>query len=163
MESPASRQRSSNLAKLVEAVLGNRHSDSLSRFLPPDAWEVLATYISRRTIEQGKVLIGQGTLDRTVFIVETGMLRVQYLKADAELEIAQLGPGAVIGEGAFFSDIPRNATVQATQDSTLWELTPDKFRALSKDDPPMALTVAMALGAVLATRMLDISKKVAVT
>ena len=152
-----------DLTRLVEAVSVNQAVDSLSRFLAPEMWDVLAGCLAPRRLEQGSVLIGQGTIDRTVFLVESGMLRVQYLKPDAELEIALLGPGSVVGEGAFFSNIPRNATVQATQPSVLWALTPVRFNELAKSDSASALTIAMALGAILSTRMLDISRKVSIT
>lgn len=152
-----------DISRLLEAVAGNKGDDTLGRFMPDKAWEVLAHYLSPEKVERGHVLIAQGALDRTLYFVESGVLRVHYGSRNGELQIALLGPGAVVGEGSFFSQIPRNATVQATQAATLWALTPSRFDSLSKKDPVTALALSMALGAVLSTRMLDVSRKIAVT
>ena len=91
------------------------------------------------------------------------MTEVSFTDAAAARDVSVLGPGSVVGEGSFFSEIERNATVQATQPSVLWALTPGKFSALSKQDPPTALALSMALGAVLSTRMLDVARKISIT
>ena len=148
---------------LVAAVNANKSDDTLGRFMPERAWQVLSEYLSQNTVERGHVLIAEGALDRTLYFVESGILRVHYGSRNGELLIALVAPGSVVGEGSFFSEVPRNATVQATQPCVLWELTPGQFATLSKKDPETALALAMALGAVLATRMLDVSRKIAVT
>jgi CRP/FNR family cyclic AMP-dependent transcriptional regulator len=152
-----------DIGQLVSAVMANKSDDTLGRFMPASAWNVLAYYLSQDKVDRGHVLIAQGALDRTLYFVESGVLRVHYGTTNAGLQIALLGPGSVVGEGSFFSQIQRNATVQATQPGVLWSLTPARFDTMSKKDPATALSLAMALGAVISTRMLDVSRKVAVT
>ncbi len=125
-----------DVSRLLDAIASNKSDDTLSRFMPPAAWSVLAGYLSKETIERGHVLIAQGALDRTLYFVESGVLRVHYASRNGEMNIALLGPGAVVGEGSFFSEIPRNATVQATQSCTLWGLTPERFATMSKRTRP---------------------------
>ena len=105
----------------------------------------------------------QGALDRTLYFIEKGSLRVHYGDQAGQVHVATLGAGAVVGEGAFFSHIERNATVQALEPSRVWGLTPERFDQLSKEHTAVALSLSMTLGAILSTRMLDISKRVAVT
>jgi CRP-like cAMP-binding protein len=152
-----------DISRLVAAVSANKSDDTLGRFMTEPAWAVLSEYLARDEVERGQVLISQGSLDRTLYFVESGMLRVHYGSRSGEMHIALLGPGAVVGEGAFFSQIQRNATVQATQPGVLWALTPQRFEHLSRKHPTTALALSMALGAVLSTRMLDVSRKIAVT
>ncbi len=152
-----------DISRLIEAIASNKSDDTLGRFMPPAAWDVLAGYLSKEKVERGHVLIAEGALDRTLYFIETGVLRVHYGGRNGDMNIALLGPGAVVGEGSFFSEIPRNATVQATQSATVWGLNPERFATLSKKDSVTALALAMALGAVLSTRMLDVSRKIAVT
>jgi CRP-like cAMP-binding protein len=152
-----------DLRRLLEAVAATQSDDTLGRFMPAKAWDLLAQHLSQEKVERGHVLIAQGALDRTLYFVESGVLRVHYAGRNGEMNIALLGPGSVVGEGSFFSEIPRNATVQATQPSVLWTLTPERFDKLAKKDPVTALSLSMALGAVLSTRMLDMSRKIAVT
>ena len=152
-----------NLTRLIEAVNANKSDDTLGRFMTARAWNVLANYLSLEKVERGHVVMAQGALDRALYFVESGVLVVHYGTRNAEVQIALLGPGSVVGEGAFFSEIPRNATVQAKQPAVLWCLTPDRFRTLAKNETDTALALAMALGAVLSTRMSDIARKIAIT
>ncbi|HSV36543.1 MAG TPA: cyclic nucleotide-binding domain-containing protein [Ramlibacter sp.] len=152
-----------DIARLMDAVAGNRADDTLGRFMKPEAWDILALYLSQEKIERGHVLIAQGALDRTLYFVESGVLRVHFAARNGDLQLALIGPGSVVGEGSFFSEIARNATVQATQTCVLWALTPERFAQMSKKDPVTALALSMALGAVLSTRMLDVSRKISVT
>jgi CRP-like cAMP-binding protein len=56
----------------------------------------------------------------------------------------------------------RSASVSAYSDCKVWVLSPADFDKLSHDNASVALAVSMALGTILATRMLDISKRLAV-
>jgi CRP/FNR family cyclic AMP-dependent transcriptional regulator len=155
--------RKADLSKLVAAVETNKGDDTLARFLKPQAWDVLAEYLSMDEVERGHILIAQGALDRTLYFLESGVLRVHRGHSNSQLQLAVLGPGSVVGEGSFFSEIERNATVQATQPSVVWSLTPQRFEAMSKAHPAAALALSMALGAVLSSRMLDVSRRITIT
>jgi CRP/FNR family transcriptional regulator, cyclic AMP receptor protein len=163
MELPFFKVGDQDISRLVEAITTNKSDDTLGRFMPAAAWQVLSQYLTLEKVEKGHVVMSQGALDRTLYFVESGVLRVHYEGRGGDMMIALLGPGSVVGEGAFFSQIPRNATVQATQSAFLWALTPKRFEQLSKKDPVTALALSMALGAVISTRMLDVARKIAVT
>jgi CRP-like cAMP-binding protein len=152
-----------DLRRLAEAVRSNSSDDTLGRFLPEATWDVLANYLSEEKVDRGHILMAQGALDRTLYFVESGVLRVHRGRQNSELQLAILGPGSVVGEGAFFSHVERNATVQATQPCVLWALTPRKFEKMSKEHPAAALGLAMALGAVVSTRMLHVARKISIT
>ena len=68
-----------------------------------------------------------------------------------------------MGEGAFFSELERNATVQASLPSRVWSLTVSKFAKIRKERPELALSLAMALGATISTRMLDVTRRASIT
>jgi len=152
-----------DVSKLVAVIAANTRDDTLNRFLPEEAWPILADYLAPEDIQRGHVLMSQGALDRTLYFIETGSLRVHYGDKAGQVHVATLGAGSVVGEGAFFSHIERNATVQALEPSRVWGLTPERFDQLSKQHTQVALSLSMTLGAILSTRMLDISKRVAVT
>lgn len=155
--------RKADLGRLIEAVNTNSSDDTLARFLPASAWGVLAEYLTQEKVERGHVLIAQGALDRTLYFLESGILRVHRGHNNAELQLAILGPGSVVGEGAFFSHIERSATVQATQPCVLWALTPRRFEQMAREHPQAALSLSMSLGAVVSTRMLHVSRKISIT
>ena len=163
MDLPFLKPTKHDLSRLVAAVRANKSDETLARFMPDAAWAALSTHLSPEKIDRGHVLMAQGALDRTLYFVESGALRVHFANDKGQVLLAVIGAGAVVGEGSFFSQIERNATVQAVQPSVLWELTPQSFQAMSKKDPANALALSMALGAVLSTRMLDVSRKISVT
>lgn len=151
-----------DLSALVAAIARNKDG-ALGRFLEGYRWTVLAEYVRPLSIGRGQVLIGQGDSDRKIYFLESGDLQVD-VKSDAGLvRVALLGPGSVVGEGSFFSHLARSATVVAYTDAKVWELSPKDFESLSHAHPGVALALSTALGAVLATRLLDLSRRLAIT
>jgi CRP-like cAMP-binding protein len=147
---------------LVAAIARNTEEVGLSKFLEPYRWSVLARFVKPAQLQRGHLLIAQGDTDRKLFFVESGNLKVD-MKTDAGLvHLAVLGPGTVVGEGGFFSHSARNASVSVYSDCKVWEMTPAQFTELSRDHPGVALSLTLALGAVLAGRTLDLTQRVAV-
>ena len=85
------------------------------------------------------------------------------LQSAGRVHLAIVNAGSAVGEGGFFSQMPRNATVQAVGDCRLWNLTHIRFTELSQKLPRVALALAMGLGAVLTRRMTDRRKRISVT
>jgi CRP-like cAMP-binding protein len=137
--------------------------DAVPLNLNDGQWPQLANYLQPVALQQGQVLIEQGVKDRTVYFVESGTLTVHYEDSRERVRIAVVGSGSLLGEGAFFSHLPRSATVHAGSDCRLWCLTPLRFRELSTRHPEIALDVSVAMAAVLARRMYNRPKRVAVT
>jgi CRP-like cAMP-binding protein len=112
---------------------------------------------------QGQVLIEQNAQDRNVYLVESGSLTVHYEDDKGRLRLALVGPGSAVGEGAFFTRLPRSATVQSASPGKVWCLTPIRFTELTNRQPAMALEIAMALGSLVSRRLANKPKRVAVT
>lgn len=148
---------------LAQAMRQSSALDAVPLNLTEPQWQGLADFLQPVSLQQGQVLIEQGVKDRTVYFVETGSLTVHYEDVKERVRIALVGPGSLLGEGAFFSHLPRSATVQAGAPSRLWCLTPLRFRELSTRFPQIALELSVAMAAVLARRMYNRPKRVAVT
>lgn len=154
---------SPDVTELLKAIQANPADDSMARFMPVPAWQVLAGYLDVETIQRGHILTAMGALDRTVYFLESGTLRIHYSKDPGQVVVATLRAGSVVGEGAFFSQLERNATVQAMTICRVWSLTPARFDDLRKQNIDVALSLVMALGAAVASRMLDVTKRAVVT
>ena len=148
---------------LVQAITHNHSTDNFSPNLGPIQWEILSSYMQPFALMQGQKLIEQNALDRTLYLIESGSLSVHYEDVKGRLRLAIVGAGSAVGEGAFFSRMPRTATVQAAANSKIWCLTPIRFSELANRHPAVALELAMALGSLVSRRLVNKPKRVAVT
>lgn len=148
---------------LIEAIGHNTAEDSLSKIVTPPHWEAMAPFLLPFSLGQSQMLIAQGSLDQTLYFLESGSLSVHYEDESGRVHLAILNAGSVVGEGGFFAHMPRNATVQAVGECKLWNLTHGRFVELSNKLPRVALALSMALGAIVSKRMMDRRKRIAVT
>ncbi|MBV1877655.1 MAG: cyclic nucleotide-binding domain-containing protein [Pseudomonadales bacterium] len=75
----------------------------------------LATIAETRDFAAGEVIIRQGELGTSMYIVARGKVRI----SDATKELGLLGERTVFGELAALDPEPRAATVEAVEDCTL--------------------------------------------
>ena len=152
-----------DLRGLIDAIAQANADDAMTNPLSPTQWEAIAPYLQPMVFPAGHTVFAQGTADRTLYLVESGNLSVHYQDEKERLRLAIVGPGSVIGEGAFFSHRARSATVQASAPCKLWSLTAIRFTELSIRQPAIALGLVMAAGAVLAKRLGNRRRRVAAT
>lgn len=148
---------------LQDAIARNTNYDAFAPVFSAKQWSVFETYLQRIDLPAGQGLIDQGAHDRNLFFVESGVISVHLVGEKGQMHLAILNAGSVVGEGSFFSHLPRTANVSAMNAARLWRLTPPRFGELSIRQPELALEVVLALGSVIARRMGDRLKQVAVT
>lgn len=163
MSTPFSAHDKPDIKSLVEAVTSNPNDPTLSHMLTQLQWAVLSGYMQPSVLVLGQILITQGAEDRTLYFVESGMLTVHFEDPNGKIRLAAVGAGSVVGEGGFFSYMARSATVQAGSACKLWALSPMRFSELSNRHPNVALALAMALGAIMAKRVVSNRRRIAVT
>jgi CRP/FNR family transcriptional regulator, cyclic AMP receptor protein len=160
---PTSVPSAVNLKGLMEAIAQNTVEESLGKAMTAPHWAALAPFLLPFSLAQNQMLIAQGSVDRTLYFLESGSLTVHYEDESGRVHLAILNAGSVVGEAGFFADMPRNATVQAASDCRLWNLTHSRFTDLSLKVPRVALALALALGAIVSKRMMDRRKRISVT
>ena len=163
MSTPFAAHDKPDIKALLEAVTSNPNDPTLSHMLTPAQWAVLSGYMQASVLAPGQILITQGAEDRTLYFIESGMGTVHFEDPNGKIRLAAVGAGSVIGEGGFFSYMARSATVQAGSACKLWALTPMRFSELSNRHPNVALALAMALGAIMAKRVVSNRRRIAVT
>jgi CRP-like cAMP-binding protein len=152
-----------SIQDLCRAITQNTSYDAFAPAFNPQQWEMLGNYLQCFDLAAGQVLIDQGAHDRSLFFIESGALSVHVIGEGGKMRLAILNPGSVVGEGAFFSRLPRSANVVATGAARVWRLTAVRFSEMSNRQPNLALELVLALGAVIAKRMVNKPKRVAVT
>jgi NTE family protein len=101
--------------------------------------------LEQQLVARGETLMRQGEEADTLFLVISG--RFQVLVDGAATPVAEIGPGAPIGEIAFFAGGRRTATVRAERDSLVLKLGRDDFEQLADRSPAIwrAITATLAL------------------
>jgi CRP-like cAMP-binding protein len=69
-----------------------------------------------RKIAQGEYLFKEGDTPDAMYVIKSGRFDVLKAKGQSEIKLAELGPGAMVGEMAFFDNKPRSASVRAVKD-----------------------------------------------
>jgi CRP-like cAMP-binding protein len=103
------------------------------------------------TVSSGEVILFQDDSAPAAYVLVTANAIVRRNNR----KVAELGPGAVVGELALLSDAPRTATVVATTNGTILEVHRRHFLALIGDSPALA----RRLLAQLADRLAAADKK----
>jgi CRP/FNR family transcriptional regulator, cyclic AMP receptor protein len=151
------------LRALIDALDNSPAYDRLPLKMPSAQWEQLAPFLQLVELGAGQTLMSQGENDRSVYLLESGSLSVHYEDGKGRVRLAMVGPGSVVGEGAFFSQLQRAATVQAAAPARLWLLSPVRWGQLCKSHPGIALEISQALGQVMARRVVNKPKRTAIT
>jgi CRP-like cAMP-binding protein len=152
----------SNAKDLIQVITTNKSMDKISCKLTGAQWESMVLFMQPFSLTQGQVLFKQGSSLRDLYFIESGSLLVHREDNESRIRIAVLGAGSVVGEGSFFSHTARSATVEASTRVSLWRLTPERYAELANRLPAVALQLTMGLAGVLATRLLNEPKRVAI-
>lgn len=105
-----------------------------------------------RTYPPGVLLTHQGATESTFYVIESGHVVVLRLLEDGQEQVLNtLGPQQSFGEMALLDDNPRLATIKTLTETTVLEITADRFRALLQADPDLALHITRRVLASLRT------------
>jgi CRP-like cAMP-binding protein len=75
-----------------------------------------------KKVAKDTYLFRDGDAPDAMYIVKSGLLVVTKTKGSSEVILAEIGPGAMVGEMAIFDRKPRSANVKATKDSEVISL-----------------------------------------
>lgn len=148
---------------LAHAIRHSHASDALHCQFTSPQWDILGAYLQPLAQNVNQVLMERGASDRTLYFIESGTLSVHYEDEKLRVRMALVGAGTVLGEGSFFSHQPRSATVHASTACKLWCLTPIRYTELANRHSPIALELTLAIGSVMAKRLYNRPRRVAVT
>jgi small-conductance mechanosensitive channel/CRP-like cAMP-binding protein len=103
----------------------------------------LARATTRAMFGSGEAIVRQGDAGSSMFVVATGQV-VVVLEPSGQ-EIARIGSGGFFGEMSLLTGAPRNATVRASIDSDLLEITGEAFRQFVLANPATVEHIGVAV------------------
>jgi CRP-like cAMP-binding protein len=107
----------------------------LFRALGIDATKSLVTRMSFVEKKPGEVVIKQGDVGGSLYVIVRGEVRIVKELGEKRVEISRLGEGEFFGEMALVTDTPRVATVEAVTELDLLEVSRETLRLLIQDFP----------------------------
>ena len=108
--------------------------------LNPKYLKGLASIATERSFKADEYLMRQGESGIGLFIILSGKVRVEKTDASGRnVELAENGPGDILGEMAVFDGSPRSASVAASVETACLVLASWEFNAFLKAHPEAAL------------------------
>ena len=121
----------------------------------------LGRYFERVTLDTGEFLVEGGLPCDEMYFVGSGRGAVTVTGTGAApVRIATIGPGAVVGEVAFFLDQPRNASVVVESPMTAWCLSRASLVRLQREMPELAFRFHEGIAAMMAARITSTNRLV---
>ena len=110
--------------------------------------EDLAGSLGRRTFAKGAIIFSRGSSGRTMYIVESGKVRIFTLsESGKEVTLQIYGPGEVFGEFSLLDGLPRSAGAMALEETITFTLHRDHFFQHLEANPSMARSIIELLTA----------------
>src|SRR5918995_5116213 len=126
--------------------------------------ELSAVYLARLVPEleehvlmSGEVVFHQGDPADGFFLIRSGTVEAVVTEAGGTEVVTRLSAPAHFGEGALLTDEPRSSTATAITPLVVWKLPRQRFDALLRDHPSIALRIAAELSARLAEVTRDLA------
>lgn len=113
-------------------------SNPLFYSLNPAVIESIAEKFQVRTFPPDGLIVEEGQMGDSFYLIRVGHVRVIKMDGDEELVLSELGPGEGFGEMALLIDQPRSATVKAIGDVEALVLMRDDFTSLMRRIPELA-------------------------
>jgi sulfate permease, SulP family len=130
-------------------VVADGSSDGIAG-MPPG----LRTYLERRELPEGTVLIRQDEQPDDVFVLESGRLSVETVTPEGtRMRLRTLRPGVVVGEMAMYTGVPRSADVVAETPSVVLRLSSESIERVEAADPALAAALHRWLATTLSERL----------
>lgn len=126
--------------------------------LTEDHWSQLAPLLQRHTFAAGEVVIRSGEAPAGLLIIERGRLAVRT-GDDNAIELAQVGPGDLVGEVALLDPGPASATVVALTEGEVAILSAEGLARFGQVDPKGARLLTRFLSRTLAGRLRAVTGK----
>lgn len=116
--------------------------------------EVLAGVMNPKMFRAGDVICKEKAEADSFFVIADGQVAiVKDIAGGEEQVLAELGPGALIGEMSLIDGKPRSATIRAIGGCTLLEVKKEEFESLYRANSPFALRFTERIAIDLSMRL----------
>jgi CRP-like cAMP-binding protein len=94
-----------------------------------------------RLYNDGEVVVGEGMSSRTMYVIQSGKVKVVRSYGGKEMELAILGEGDIFGEMSLFDASPRSATVIVVGEARILAIEHEGLLKRIKTDSSLAFRI----------------------
>lgn len=111
----------------------------------PAKLKLMAFASERPQYQAGAEIFHQGDKADAAYIIISGAADILVDTPGGQLKVAEVGPGAFIGDIAILIDVPRTATILVTEPMTTLKITKELFFRMVTDFPSFGIEVMRVL------------------
>ncbi len=143
-----------------EQLVGFLKNVNLFSDLPDDSLAKLGSCLKTTEFPPSETIMREGAPGVSMYVIKEGVVEVRKKDPSTGIDflVAQLGPGAAVGEMSLLTGKPRSASVGTVEPTTVYSLTRADFRNLLTQYPEISLGLAR----ILAERLEEANKQVGV-
>lgn len=119
--------------------------------------KLMAFTSERLAFDTGAVLFHEGDRGDSAYLILKGGVDVSVNSSNGPVTVARLGDSAFVGEMALLCDMPRTATITATEPLDTLRIKKDLFFQMLRDVPQMTLELMRELAVRLHNANKDLS------
>jgi CRP-like cAMP-binding protein len=127
------------MSKKLKVNVADISNSSLFAGVPLKVLKNVSKICTMKEYSAGSTIINEGEKGDFMFVIVDG--QVDILEGPKKIKITTLGKGAFLGEGAFVSKAPRNASIVAKDDVKLAVFDQTGFNKLSVMHPCISVTI----------------------
>ncbi len=151
------------LADVAPAVLSVDTRDvtelASSVVADPGLARLLAGRLERVEVGKGDRLIEQDTPSDDMYFIESGRAAIEIASlGGGALRVATAGPGAVVGEVAFYLRTPRSASIVADEPLVAWRLSRASLDRLEREEPELASRFHAGVTTIVSRRLIGANR-----
>lgn len=116
--------------------------------------QVLANIMTSKNLTDGEILVPEGGADNTLYLLAAGNLDVTSNIDGEEKLVYAMKKGECAGTRAFVDSAPRQASLRARGDTTVYALEPANFESLLDTNPHVVYKVMRAIFRITHTNLM---------
>ncbi len=125
-------------------------------------FQLLLGALRRTVVPEGETIFQQDAMGDSLIALADGCLSVRYERSSGDnVKVDRVQPGEIVGEMSCFDPAPRAATIEAIEDSVVYELQRVVLHSLYDNAPRVATHIVRAVIALVHQRLLTLENRIA--
>jgi CRP-like cAMP-binding protein len=122
-------------------------------FMDDDSRRQFASYGAPVSTTPGQVLIREGQVNRTLYVVLSGTFDISTEALGNKVHLDLVGAGDCLGEVAIFNPDRASATATSLQEGRLWSIEVDALQEFLLDWPGSGCAAILGINIILSRRL----------